>query len=201
MWHAAPVTMTKLPRKRPAKTDRVMSMENVKRFERTPDFVKVRAMQLYAEYGPVEASRRMGVDRTTINRWRREIGLPSKRQVDVSPEDVERALRQQRMYRADMQNLLVQKSRLLLTMIDEQVTPEDLRHLAQAAAILIDKYRLEAGEATSRTERTTYTDEVGGADLVQVMRGIRAELARPVEGGTDRTPDGDSVTVPAASEA
>jgi transposase-like protein len=204
MWHAAAVTdmldITKRT-KRAKKADRVMAMENVKRFQRTPDFVKVRAMQLYAEVGPVEASRRMGIDRSTLDRWRRQIGLPSKRIVDIKPEDVEHALRQQRMYRADMQNLLVQKTRMILLMMNEDTIPEDMRHLAQAAGVLIDKYRLEAGEATSRSERTTHTDEIGSADLVQTMRAIRAELAKPVEGGTDRTPTGSDYAVPGSGEA
>lgn len=149
-------------------------------------------MQLYAEYGLEETSRRMGVDKTTINRWRKELGVPSKKMAPVTIEDVEKALREQTMLRLDVSNLLIQKARMTLGLMEPSKKGEELFNLARTAATLLDKYRLEQGEATARKE-TQYTDQdpISEKERRLLLRDLSAELAererRKAAGATDGT--------------
>lgn len=173
-------------------SDRTIARENVHRFQRTPDFVKARAMQLYAEYGLEEASRRMGVDKTTINRWRKELGIPSKKLMPVSVEDIDKALREQQMLRLDVQNLLINKSRLVLLQITEDKKGEELYNLARTAATLLDKYRLEQGEATNRKETSLVDESFSEKERMLLMRNLSAELAERARRQAARVTDGTS---------
>lgn len=163
----------------------------VKQFVRTPDFVKARGVQLYAEVGVVEAARRMGVSQKTITRWRHELGIPSRRLQPVTVEDVEVTLREQEKIRLDMRGLLLQKSRLMLGLIDAGMKAEDMKHISAAVGTLLDKYRLEAGESTSRTERHTVDETISRDDheRAALMRTISAELAKRADDAAAGTPE------------
>ena len=173
-----------------AANDRILGKANVKRFSKTPEYVKARAMQLYGEYGLDEASRRMGVNKTTMNRWRKELGIPSRKLQPVTVQDIDLALREQDMLRLDVQSLLINKTRLLLHMMTEDKKGEELFHLARATGTLIDKYRMEQGQATSRSETTVVDEEFTERERMVLMRNISAELASRARRAASETSDG-----------
>lgn len=166
-----------------------------RRFKATPDFVKLRAMQIYAQHGPEVAARRMGVNRKTIDRWRHDLGLPSKKLVPVSNTDVESAVRQIQAARMDLKGMMINKTRMVLSMMTEEKKGSELRDLASAAGLLVDKFRLEMGEATEHTMRQSITAQMEPKEMIRAMRALSDELTnRPVE-TDDRTVDGDAVDV------
>lgn len=106
------------------------------------------AVQLYQEIGTAETSRRLDIPRRTILDW------ASKADVIAHVEDEkQRAARERRWEakRREMRELLLDRAVDILERMDAPGKPGDMRNLAIAVGVLIDKYRLELGEATART--------------------------------------------------
>jgi transposase-like protein len=144
------------------------------------------ALALYAEHGPAEASRRIGIPRATISKWASRAGLVTvgaQKTAAATKAATARAAEK----RAALKPLLLDKATDLINRMDEPMTEyvgqqgkevtyerppaSDCKHYATAAAILIDKLRLEEGQATSRDEHVTQSDfdrEV--AELEATMR-------------------------------
>lgn len=170
--------------------DRQLGGEFVKRFGKTPEFVKARGMTLYAEYGPTEAARRMGVNRRTIERWRHELGIPSRKTQPVNAEDIEKAVMEQEHMRIDIRLLLLQKSRLLLHRVDDDTDPENARFLAQAVGVLLDKFKQEthASMLPPTDGRMADVDGLSPKERQELMRSVSRELREHAA----RTATGDS---------
>lgn len=157
---------------------------------------KAAALAIYVEKGVAEAWRQTGIPKPTIASWARrghvQTDAPAKIQQAIeAARDRHLKLREELRYR-----LLEKASDLLDRMdaehvdfkgkdVEEVVYPiapaAAVQNYATSVGILIDKYRLEMGEATGRTESVSLTD---GLDP-DTKRALRERLARSVRGESD----------------
>lgn len=130
------------------------------------DEQKAEAVRLYLEVGPDEAAKAIGCSRRQVYRWLGRHGVTPKK-----PEE-QRADTELRHFqrREELRDLLLDQALDMLHRMNEMhveyrqedgkpeevvhvvPAPKDCQSYAVAAGILIDKYRLEMGESTSRTE-------------------------------------------------
>lgn len=133
------------------------------------DEQKAEALDLWRQHGAAEASRRCGVPSGTITSWANRAGLASVRSEQT------RAATEAKRIDAEARRARIRET--ILERIDQvldrmhasyqfvagkdgdrvslDLPPADaVRNFAVALGVLIDKYRLEMGEATGRTENT-----------------------------------------------
>jgi transposase-like protein len=111
----------------------------------TPD-QRIQAVALADEVGPAEASRRLNIPKRTISSWRKPAHANQKTLA------ARQALADKRTH---LSNILLDKA----VIFAEALEPgKDPRTNATALGIIIDKYRLEQGEVTDRTESVTQTE-------------------------------------------
>lgn len=143
------------------------------------------ALDIYRTQGATAAAQAIGCSRQTIYDW-----LADSLSTDaLKKEAAEEALTRQAVLRVHAQNRLLftylrlidrctEETKIITKEGKELTLPEPsaeaTQKLATAAAILIDKFRLEMGEATSRSELT----DASKIDL---------ELARTVEEWRNQT--------------
>lgn len=134
------------------------------------DAERHRALELYVEHGPTEASRQTGIPKGTIGSWAGQAGLRT-----VHPEKLAAALGVQRLTlaqrRATLAERLYAEADALLDQLWEpalathftkdgafttgdldEPTFRDKQAIVTSAAILLDKAQLLSGEATVRPE-------------------------------------------------
>jgi len=139
------------------------------------------AVALYVQHGLAEAHRRTGVPRGTLRDWAKKDGLDTA-QLSAHASDKTRAAndatrRRWETLRATMADRSGDLAARILDLVAdhlEDMTPEtaaDVKHLATAAGILIDKAQLLDGHATSRTEATIKDQRTVVADAED--RGLR----------------------------
>lgn len=162
---------------------------------------------LAAEVGIREASRRTGVARSTLHDWCDAAGVEVYAAKDVVAQTANaravaaevNAAKRDRL-REELRLKLLEKAHDLLERMDRPhvefkgnnanqveypIAPAGaVKDYAIAFAVVLDKYRLEVGEATGRTETLSVTD--GLSD--DVKRELRTRLARSVRGESE--PDG-----------
>lgn len=155
------------------------------------DAERERAVALYVEQGPCAVEKQMGIAKSTVSRWAKKAGVGTDHAAKTR-EATEAAAEVAAGKRAEVRVKLLDKALDLMGRMDEEqveyvgqqgkrVTYDrpnaaDCKHYATAAAILIDKLRLEEGEATTRNEQITSTDfdrEV--AQLVQKVQEVASE--------------------------
>jgi len=145
------------------------------------------ALKLYLEEGPSAASRATGIPSGTIRSWASRAGVQRAR-TQKQAAAIEASMMRQAEKREELRELLLDRAVELLHRLDDphidfrgkdarQVTfPKpggmDSKNYATAAAILIDKYRLEMGEATARTYHE------GSDDIDRSVGQLVEELAR-----------------------
>ena len=156
--------------------------------QHTPE-QKAEAIRLTAEGGLAHAWRETGIPKPTIVRWCKEAGVerfhPEQTRMAVDALQARTA-----EVRSTLRLMLIEKAVDLIERMDEPhvefkgkdgaaveypIAPAGaVQNYATSAAILIDKFRLEAGEATGRTESWTndHVDHERG-----IARAIREELA------------------------
>lgn len=121
------------------------------------------ALALYMAYGTSETSRRTSIPKSTIDSWARRSRLRTVRN-EKAAAATEAAQVDARAKRVRLQGLLLDQALEALTRMDEthkdfrgkdgqevwweKAPPEAMRHYAMACAVLIDKLRLEEGNAT-----------------------------------------------------
>jgi len=133
-----------------------------------PPDVRERALELWQSEGMAKAHAETGVPKSTINRWRTAAGLePGASDANEQTRHATEArLAQQAEKRVTLQELFLDKAIDMLKRMDEKHTDFKGRdavevhfekapsgacqQYATAAAILIDKFRLEVGEVTDR---------------------------------------------------
>ncbi len=127
------------------------------------------AVDLYIEHGTAEAARRSGISTRSIKRWAKDSDVVAQAR-DKTGQAREELARLNVERRERIKTLLLEKiedllGRMNLPHIDfkgkdaRQVTyptatSGDVKNYAVSVAVLIDKYRLEMGESTSRAEIT-----------------------------------------------
>jgi transposase-like protein len=131
------------------------------------------ALVVCVESGVYRAARQTGIPRTTIDRWRRQAGIGTDHVEKVKSATEAREARIAEM-RASLKHRLLEEAHYCLDAIHNEhidfksggpAGPFEVRfpvapaaavqHYATSLGILIDKFRLESGEATSREEVVT----------------------------------------------
>lgn len=127
---------------------------------------KSQALALYKEHGPGEAARRLHIPSKTITSWANRAGVQSDAPAKTAAAtEMARLTRDQK--REKLRGLLLDKAIDLIEDMDGKMQvvtqrgevvildclpANSKKDLATASAILIDKFRLEVGEATGREE-------------------------------------------------
>lgn len=142
------------------------------------------ALALYAEQGPTAVQEQLGIPKQTVQSWARADGVRTVRN-ERTAEAVEAARLDRELTRERLRDAMLAKALDLIGRMDEphidfrgkdvtkvtfpKASASGCQAYATAAAILLDKFRLEVGEATNRTE--THTTD-------QLDRDIEALLAK-----------------------
>lgn len=156
----------------------------------TPD-EKQGALVLYMDVGPAEASRQTDIPMLTISSWARRAGLHTNAVVKTK-EATEALMARAENMRAELKVRMLHKALDLIdrmdaphvefkgkdaSMVTYPVAPAPaVQNYATSVAILLDKYRLESGEATGRHESVSITDDMDDHERVALHDAIRAEL-------------------------
>jgi len=160
---------------------------------------KAEALSLYVDLGPAEAARRSGVSPLTISSWARRAGLHTNAPTKTKEATEALIIRAQSM-REELKIRMLHKALDLLDRMDAPhvefkgkdanpvtypIAPAGaVQNYATSVAILLDKYRLESGEATERTENVSVTDGLSP----DVKRRLRERIARSVRGESEDGP-------------
>lgn len=149
---------------------------------------KSAALELYQSVGLAEAWRRTGIPKPTIASWARRAGLPHTDAAAKTREATIAASARADQLRAELRVMLIEKAVDLLGRMDGEhvefknsakeirevvypIAPAGaVQNYATSVGILIDKYRLEVGEATTRTERRDLTDHLTDEELDAAIR-------------------------------
>lgn len=129
------------------------------------------AVDAYIEHGTAEASRRTGVSGRTIRRWAEDAGLSQARaeKTDAARKQLEAQYAERR---ANIRLMLLDATEAALR--DAIESSRGRKDQMTAAAIGIDKLRLEEGEATSRT--ATMNESEMDRELVRTLDEWRRQL-------------------------
>ncbi|MBN1319625.1 MAG: hypothetical protein JXA87_02185 [Thermoleophilia bacterium] len=158
---------------------------------------KTRALEIYVAQGPCRSARETGVTKPTIIRWAKAAGLvpPTENITDgVKAQEARIAAK-----RAALKELLITKALDLATRMDEmhidfkgnhanevkypKAPAAACQHYATSIGILIDKFRLENGEATGREE--VITIDAVDREIAKLERELAARP--PVDARTAET--------------
>lgn len=154
---------------------------------------KADALQIYVTQGLAAAAKATGFNKATICSWARRGGIQGPKPDNVRNANAwHQAKLEER--RVELRGEMLRKAADLLQRMDEAhidfkgkeaveveypIAPAAaVRDYANAFGILIDKFRLEMGEVTNRTEALSITD---GLDP-DTKRALRERLARSVRG-------------------
>lgn len=165
-----------------------------------PEDLRADAIRIYRLDGPSAASRATSIPLGSIRRWVAEMGIAEEAARERAIKGVDAEAARQEAHRAwisesrmrtertrvELQEMLWDRAlEILLRMDDEQVVAvtddgdvvtsppkgRDLKDMAIAVGVLIDKGRLEGGEVTDRTEVITLSE------VETAIRKLEAELA------------------------
>lgn len=133
------------------------------------DAQKTSALAIYATDGLAAAVRATGIPKGTIKSWADRTGTRTVAPAERTAAAVEAASARRAELRDDLRTKLLEKAVDMLERIDDphvdfrgntaerieldRPSASDCQRYATAAAILLDKFRLEMGEATDRSER------------------------------------------------
>ena len=167
---------------------------------------KAAALALYAEVGLAETWRRTGIPKPTIASWARRAGLPHTDAASKTREATLAASARADQLRTEIRHKILEKVSDLLDRMDAEhvefknsakeirevvypVAPAPaVQNYATSVGILIDKYRLEVGEATTRSESRELSDTTDD-ELRDAIRQAEAIVARG-EGRTTEAAEG-----------
>lgn len=155
---------------------------------------KAEALALAQEEGNGQAARSLGIPRQTIQRWMAAAGVePATTEASGRTAVATEAARRRREFlRERLRTRLLERANMALDLMDRphvdfkgdkgqkvlypRPPATAVQAYATTAGILLDKYRLEVGEATGRTEHRDLTHDDHEAGLLRDA--IRGELAR-----------------------
>lgn len=162
------------------------------------DDEKSEALSLYMDVGVAESARRTGINPLTISSWARRAGLHTN--APVKTREATEALRAKAgEMREELRLRMLHKA---LDLIDRMDAPHvefkgkdaqavtypiapagAVQNYATSVAILLDKYRLELGEATNRNESVNISDGLDDHEKRALRDAIVGELARRADKG------------------
>lgn len=144
---------------------------------------KAESVEIFHEQGAAAAAEHRGVSRQSIYNWVR-----ASIDVEKTPDEIAAEALYQATLRSSIRRRLLEKVDSLLDRFDqphydyrgkdakkvgwENATSGDIRSYATSIGILIDKYRLEMGEATARTYHE------GSDDIDRSVSQLVEELGR-----------------------
>ena len=131
------------------------------------DEQKAEAVRLYVEVGTAEAARRIGTSGRTITRWAKAAGVTSQDRVEKTDAARQVLASTQAEKREHVRVLFLDRIESCLEALDP-TRPRDAKDLMTTAAIGLDKYRLEMGEASEVV--------ITGDMMDQAILAMRAEL-------------------------
>lgn len=167
---------------------------------------KAAALALYGEVGLAEAWRQTHIPKPTIASWARRAGLPHTDAAAKTQAATMAASARADQLRAEIRLKLLEKTSDLLDRMDAEhvefknsakeirevvypIAPADaVRAYATSVGILIDKYRLEVGEATTRSESRDLTAQLSDDELDAAIAEAEEALRRADEASKDRSP-------------
>jgi transposase-like protein len=157
---------------------------------------KATALNLYVTHGLAETWRLTGIPKPTIASWVTRAGLPHTDSTIKTRAATEAAASRAEQLRADLRVALLEKATDLLQRMDAPhiefkgkdadqveypIAPAGaVQNYATSVGILIDKYRLEMGEPTSRSESRALSDDIEPLDdheRLALREAIDRELA------------------------
>ena len=123
------------------------------------------ALALYVDHGPTEASRQTGIPKGTIAGWAKAVGARTVRNAKTEAATLAAQIDAARL-REQLRLKMLVKAHDALARMDEphkdfrgkdevwwdKAPSGAMKDYATTMAILLDKYRLEVGEATTRSE-------------------------------------------------
>lgn len=116
-----------------------------------PQF-RAEVVAYYRENGLAAAARKYKVCRTTVRIWARAAGIDTTR---GTTDSVAKAVEAAKETRIALRTKILTVADQVLDRIAADAGARDCQALATAFGILLDKYRLENGESTSRSEHLT----------------------------------------------
>ena len=177
---------------------------------------KAEALAACAEWGPYQASKAEGAPSyATLCRWCKEAGIATlhkeKTEAAIAAREVNIAAK-----RAELKQLLIDKAVDLAHRMDEEhidfksagpagpmevtypkATAQACQQYATAIGILIDKFRLESGEVTSRDEHRNINE----SELDREIASLVEEHERRAQAGDSQPASGDEVGLETVREA
>jgi len=134
---------------------------------------KAEALRIYEKEGPSEAARQTGIAKQRITQWAKIAGVRTS-----APQRMAEATQMRRLqgeaFREEVKEKLLRRVDTALELMVTQTTThvgqqgkevtyerppaQDFRHYAMSAGILVDKFRLESGESTAKTEHVNQTE-------------------------------------------
>lgn len=155
---------------------------------------KAEALIVYASEGLSETARRTGIPKPTIASWVSRAGLPHTDTSAKTEAATQAAMERAHRLREDLRVRLLEKAVDLLDRMDAphvdfkgkdagEVTypiapAAAVQNYAVSVGVLIDKYRLEVGEATTRSESRALTEGMDDHERTALRDAIDGELAR-----------------------
>ena len=131
------------------------------------DQQRAEALDLYLQHGTAETARRLNIPKRTVRHWANQAQLAAARSQALD-EGGKILAKTHAVMREELRVLLLEKTVDLLERMDqphteykaagsdihklehEHATSSDVKNYASSIKDLLDKYRLEMGEATSR---------------------------------------------------
>lgn len=160
------------------------------------DDQRAEAVALVAEHGLAEAHRRVDIPKETIRRWANRAGVTTG-DVGLSQAKMAEARAEIEAIRARLRVKLAAVADRLVDRVYEpevdyrgqhaervvlpEAAPQSAKNLLTAAAIAVDKLRLELGEVTDRTESRS-TDSLT-ADIERLAGELAGNDPEPVKAG------------------
>lgn len=160
------------------------------RRSRYSDAERQHALELIAQHGIAHAYRETGIHKSNLTRWAQRAGIDIG---TLHREQTANAMAARQAKREEFRGLLLDKAVDMLHRMDEphidfrgkdahrvefpRPAPEGCKAYATAAAILIDKLRLELGEATARHEFGGIDPKVAAVDQVDELAARRGKQA------------------------
>lgn len=111
---------------------------------------KTEAVRLYIEVGPEEAAKQIGCSRRAVYDWLGLYGVQTKKPDEQRAEtELRHTAKREALREALLDGALMGAAALTTT------DPKGFQALTVGIGVLLDKYRLERGETTSRTEHVS----------------------------------------------
>lgn len=155
------------------------------------DDERVHALELYATDGPTAVERQLGIPKTTVAGWAAAAGVGTVRNERIAAA-VDAARLDRELVREHLRDEMLRRAVDLLDRMDEphvdfkgkdaakvtypKPSPSGCQAYATAAAILLDKFRLEVGEVTGRTE--TRTSDHLDREIEELVEQLQAKGAQ-----------------------